>query len=555
MWYGTHRPALLDSFRMLPETKSSTVAETVAPASLGQRFGPALLASILYAALTATVVLGAWRASDHHFIYALDDTYIGMAMAKSLALHGVWGVTPFVFSSSDSSLLFPILLGAAYRLFGVNLYAPLVLSWIFGLLSIFVAQRILAGFLNRKAQTVVLFLLVLFAPLFVVGVIGMEHSLHLLLTLLFLEYFLRDDAHHTRLVTIAAIATLMVASRYEGLFFVAPACCILAWQHRWKSAFAIAAGAALPVCAYAIFSVAHGAYWLPNSVALKGTGGDHPGLMQAGSNVLARIVENLQEGPQLFLLLTGIVVTTVFLARKAPRIAIPLLLVLGAGCLHILLAQVGMYYRYDAYLFAAGTIAVACALPSLKRLAPQPAFIAAYLLFVVTGASFLMMSVALVHMVPLISRNIYLRQWQMGRFVHAYYPNANVAANDIGAVNYLSNIHCYDLVGLANQEIFFARRSGRYTTQFLRTDAAAQGVEIAIPYDRWFGDPPGVVVGGPPLPSNWIRVAHWQLDDPSIIGDTVVSFYAVNASEAPALRSAVMQFAAQLPASVHTLPN
>ena len=105
--YGTHRSTLLDSFRMLPETQTSPLAESVAPVSLGQRFGPALLASILYVALTATVVLGAWRASDHHFIYALDDTYIGMAMAKSLALHGVWGVTPFAFSSSDSSLLFP----------------------------------------------------------------------------------------------------------------------------------------------------------------------------------------------------------------------------------------------------------------------------------------------------------------------------------------------------------------------------------------------------------------------------------------------------------------
>ncbi|MGC2618025.1 MAG: hypothetical protein WA414_03235 [Acidobacteriaceae bacterium] len=540
---------------MLPETHTSTVAEAAAPVSLGQRFGPAILASLLYVALTTVVLLSAWRASDHHFIYALDDTYIGMAMAKSLALHGVWGVTPFAFSSSDSSLLFPILLGAAYRLFGVNLYAPLVLSWVFGLLSIFVAQRILAGFLNRKAQTVTLLLLVLFAPLFVVGVIGMEHSLHLLLTLLFLEYFLPDDPQPARLWKIAAITALMVASRYEGLFFVAPACCILAIQRRWKPALAIFAGAALPVCAYAIFSIAHGAYWLPNSVALKGAGGDHPGLHQAVANLLARIAQNFQEGPQLFLLLAGIALAAAFLARKGQRAAIPLLLVLGAGTLHILLAQVGMYYRYDAYLFAAGIIAIACTLPALKRSAPQPAFIAAYLLFLVTGGSFLMMSVALVHMVPLISRNIYLRQWQMGLFVHDYYPNAYVAANDIGAVNYLSNIHCYDLVGLANQEIFFARRSGRYTTQFLRADTAALGVQIAIPYDRWFGDPPGVVVGGPPLPSNWIRVAHWRLDDPSIIGDTIVSFYAVDPAEAPSLRAAVMQFAAKLPPSVHTLPN
>ncbi|HTW47999.1 MAG TPA: hypothetical protein VMD92_08625 [Acidobacteriaceae bacterium] len=525
--------------------------------SLWQRHSPALVAALVYIALTLIVLGRSYVICDHHFIYALDDTYIGMAMAKNLALHGVWGVSPFGFSSSDSSLIFPLLMAAAYRITGVNLYAPLVLSWIFGLASIFVAGRILAGFLRRKAQTLTLVLLVFVSLLFVVGVIGMEHSLHLLLTLLFLEFFLRNPAEAfstRRLLTLGAIAALMVAARYEGLFFVAPAFCVLALQRRWKPSLAVAIGAAVPVASYAIFSLAHGAAWLPNSVALKGAGGDHPGLLQAGSNVIARIAENFQEGPELFLLLACVALVAV-LVRRTPRLRNPLAIVLAAGGLHLCLAQVGMYFRYDAYLFAAATVAIACAFPTLRAMAPKPAFAASFLLALASGAFLLLISAAQIHMLPLIARNIWLRQWQMGLFVEEYYPTARVAANDIGAVNYLSEIHCYDLVGLANQDIFNARRSGRYTTQFLRDDAAAQHVQIAIAYDRWFGDPPGVPVGGPPLPHNWIRVGQWKLPDYSIVGDKTVSFYAVDPAQAAGLRASLVRFSSSLPTGVYLAPQ
>lgn len=525
--------------------------------SLRERSSPAVIAAVVYVLLTVYVIFRAWVTCDHHFIYALDDTYIGMAMARNLALHGVWGVSPFGFTSSDSSLLFPLLMAAAYRMAGVNLYAPLAISWISGLASIFVAGRILRAFLSRKAQTLTLVLLVFAALLFVVGVIGMEHSLHLLMTLLFLEFFLREPGQPVSprsLIGLGAITALMVAARYEGLFVVAPAFCILALQRRWKPALAVAAGSAIPVVSYAIFSLAHGGTWLPNSVALKGAGGDHPGLLQAGSNIAARIAENFHECPELFLLLLCALVVLLPL-RKDPRLRLPLLLVLAAGCLHLCLAQVGMYYRYDAYLFAGATVAIACAFPALRAAASKRTFAASYLLALGSGALLLFISAAQIHMLPIIARNIWLRQWQMGLFVEQYYPAATIAANDIGAVNYLSHIHCYDLVGLANQNVFNARRTGRYTTQFLRDDAAAQHVEIAIAYDRWFGDPPGVPVGGPPLPSTWIRVGQWKLPDYSIIGDKTVSFYAVDPAQADALRDALVRFSASLPNGVYLAPQ
>jgi hypothetical protein len=519
-------------------------------------FMPAAVSALVYAAVSVWVVVATWRISDHHFIYALDDTYIGMAMAKNLALHGVWGVSPYGFTSSDSSLLFPLLMAAAFRIVGVRVAVPLVLSWVAGLAAVYAAGRLVSRYLERAGQMVALLLFVLCTPLFVAGTIGMEHSLHVLLTLIFLGYFLRGEKPERdadgvgRLAAMAAVTAVMVAARYEGLFLVAPAVCVLAGERRWKAAGAILAGAALPVAVYAAFSMAHGGYWLPNSVALKGANGDHPGLAQAVANLAERLKENFQDGPQVFLLMAAEAASALTLWRKERRTAIPLAMLAVAGCLHVALAQVGMYYRYDAYLFGAGAVALACALPAMQRSAGKAVFAAAYFLELATGAALLIVCIAQVHMLPRIARNIYLRQWQMGLFVREYYPGATVAANDIGAVNYLSHMHCYDLVGLANQEVFRARRSGGYTTDFLRADAAAQHVDIAIAYDRWFGDPPGVPVGGPPLPGNWIRVAHWQIDDPTIIGDHVVSFYAVNPAEAAGLRANLERFAATAPEPV-----
>jgi hypothetical protein len=52
------------------------------------------LASLLYISM---------RHNDGQFVYGLDDPYIHMAMAKSIALHHVWGIDGSGFTSSSSS--------------------------------------------------------------------------------------------------------------------------------------------------------------------------------------------------------------------------------------------------------------------------------------------------------------------------------------------------------------------------------------------------------------------------------------------------------------------
>ena len=69
------------------------------------RHWPILLALGIFAVTTVILWNLCQDKNGGQFVYTLDDPYIHMAIAKNVVRHGVWGVTPFQFSSSSSSPL------------------------------------------------------------------------------------------------------------------------------------------------------------------------------------------------------------------------------------------------------------------------------------------------------------------------------------------------------------------------------------------------------------------------------------------------------------------
>ena len=61
-----------------------------------------LLAGTAVLVSVATSVNASLAGTHGVLVYAVDDAYIHMAVAKNLARHGIWGCTPFHFSSSSS---------------------------------------------------------------------------------------------------------------------------------------------------------------------------------------------------------------------------------------------------------------------------------------------------------------------------------------------------------------------------------------------------------------------------------------------------------------------
>jgi len=511
---------------------------------------PFLIAAGIYTATVVAILIASFRAADGHFIYALDDTYINMAMAKNFALHGVWGVTPYAFSSATSTPFFVLLLSLVYRLTGPSQYVPLLLSWFFGVASIYVAARIVADHLNGIWQTVALIGMVLFTPMFVVGTLGMEHSLHILLALLFLHSFDQDTKP---LWTIAVITALLTGTRYEGMFMAAMGCLMLLGRREWIRAGTIAFAAWLPICAYALFSIAQHGYWLPNSIALKGV---HVHGLSIGELLLSlrtAAIWNSIHGMHLFLLLAGVILAAIALRNCRSHLFMMLAVVAGAGYFHLLTADVGWAFRYEDYLIATAIIVGACSMPALHRSSKLASVVTAYICF---GAAALLTvrSLQAASSLPQYSRAIYQQQWQLASFLRTYYPNGAIAANDIGLINFMNDLHCLDLVGLADSDVFMAKHSGTYSTEFIDQQVSRRGIEVVMIYDSWFTSNPKRFSDGPPVPGSWIRVGRWRVAQGEQLGDDTVSFYALTPTSANRLRMQLASFAKNLPKDVTPLP-
>ena len=121
------------------------------------RHWPLVAALGVLGAVVAIVFCRCLRADGGRFVYAIDDIYIIMSVARNLVAHGVWGVTPYEFSSSTSTIIWPLLLALTYALGGTGELIPLLLNVALGgatLLAVYVILR-KAG-LPQGLQAVVL---------------------------------------------------------------------------------------------------------------------------------------------------------------------------------------------------------------------------------------------------------------------------------------------------------------------------------------------------------------------------------------------------------------
>ncbi len=122
-----------------------------------------------------------------------------------------------------------------------------------------------------------------------------------------------------------------------------------------------------------------------------------------------------------------------------------------------------------------------------------------------------------------------------------YYHGERVGANDIGAINYLAEIDCLDLWGLANKEVAQMKLQGNYDNRKIYELGKARRVKIAILYDEWFAR---YGIGG--VPAEWVKVGEWKIQNNIVCGSDFVSFYAVQPEEKEKLAENLKEFAGKL---------
>ena len=227
----------------------------------------AIFISLLFLTLNKSLALNHGR-----FVYALDDAYIHMSIAKNFALHGVWGVTRYHFSSSSSSILWTLILAVLDKIFGVKEHFPLTLNIVFSLGSLVIFYWLFNKHFSPAQSFLLLFAYIFLLPVMPLIFSGMEHLLQILLVVSLAWSISEKIWNNERLSgAILLIASMAVATRYESLFVIGVYCVILILNRQWKDAALLFFAGAAPVVIYGLFSLANGWFFLPNSLLLKGT--------------------------------------------------------------------------------------------------------------------------------------------------------------------------------------------------------------------------------------------------------------------------------------------
>ncbi len=494
------------------------------------------------------------------FIYPLDDTYIHINIAKNFSESGTWGVSQENFSSLSSSLIWPLLISLMFLIFGPSLMIPLILSLLTSLVMLILFFYILRkNYVSNSLTLAALISIIFLTPLIPLVFTGLEHVLHCLFITLFVYYgvtFLSSSSNHNQSPLIVyVLAFLGTMTRYETLFLVFFLACLFSFKKEWIHSLIVLISGFLPVAVYGWISLSNGWYFLPNSVLLKGRTPDFSSLKGALTWFISPWKEAYNSPHILLLLFISVFIFIYLSLKKYKFFSRPLLLntLLILGLLfHIQFAKLGWFYRYEAYLIVLAMLVFSFSAREIfkiitkeKKEKPNKTIRVFELVFIslilvitlgIRGGKALLE-------IPTASQNIYEQQYQMGLFLKQHYPQKNIAVNDIGAVNYLTDCECLDLWGLSSMEVARAKRNGNYSTEFISRISEQHHIKIAILYTPWYE-----IYGG--LPSDWHKVGEWKIPDNVVCGGDNVSFYAVEPDEKQELDKSLKEFSKGLPKNV-----
>lgn len=354
-----------------------------------------------------------------------------------------------------------------------------------------------------------------------------------------------------------ALGILVGTVRYEGLFLVLIYCILFAARRRIVLAVILGAVSIAPVIVYGLIALNAGWEFLPASLIVKsGSAAFLESADWAGRFRYMIVDTYLIMANQHILSLAMLTALGVYLFRydrtrqlweRGGMLLLVFVLITLVNVRLVSWPDPGTYSRYEAYLIALALIVVPAGLGGYL---PRAFAWRAIPVYVVAGVlvAFLLQDIYRRYEViafeePAVTgaHDIYLQQYQMGQFLEAYYDDATIAANDIGAINYYGDVDTVDLWGLGTIEVARARQENRYDTAEIERIAASRGVEIALIYTTWFD-----LFGG--LPESWTLVGEWRVTrPPAILGHHTVSFYAVDPAATDDLRRNFETFSETLP--------
>ena len=526
------------------EVLNRTEWPVAGPAAAASRIVPVTLA--LWGLLFVVEFAASVALCDGRLVFTLDDPYIHLAVADHI-LSGGFGVNASELSSPSSSIIWPYFLAATEALH-LGAFGPLLIdaaaacATVVTMLRLLQTSGLIADAGDRPFGYGVALLVVFLASALALPMTGLEHSVHVWASVMTFAGLVRAARGQAPTWLNFAALVLLPLLRFEGAAFALAAIAGFALLGRRR--FAISAAVVIVCClaVYAASMVLRGLPLLPSSVLLKAriaeAAYEHTGALGA---IIDNLLASLMSPYGQRLVLLGLAISGCAWWLRADRR--PLIVcgaVLAAISAHLAFGQYDWFYRYEVYIIALSALALLWSVAQLRLKLDGRAWAvtrtALLLLLAFVGMPYV--SAALV--TPFAARNIYEQQYQMGRFVHAFYPHP-VAVNDLGLVAYKNPNFVLDLWGLGSEPVRKAKLAGHYGPAQMAALALEHRVDLVMIYDSWFRD--GV-------PQSWTKVAVLHTNLVTAAGADV-AFYRTPTADAAELTQALAAFAATLPPRDH----
>lgn len=494
-----------------------------------------------------------------HLIYTLDDTYIHMAIAKHFSKDGVFGVTKHNFTPSSSSPLWTLLLSFLFLVFGVSEFTPFIMNFflasiLIAVLSYFLEDR---GF-SQISKTLIFLLFIFFIPLPYLVLTGLEHILQILFSLILIfgvVNSIKTNDTDRFIITkpyIYITAFLLVSTRYEGLFLIGAIFLFLLIKKKFLNSLLLLISGLLPVIIYGIISISKGWYFIPNSILLKGRTFDPfsiKSIILFLYNGLRQVIYNIHILVLLIVVVFLLLIVIKTYKRIFSRYTLAGYMFIIVTTIHLLFAKTGFFLsinyqiRYDSYLLVLGLISILfMPLPELYQNIKKNRIEKVILFFLI----FLILlplserGTKILYKTPMASSNTYSNQYMLGKFVDKYYRGESILLNDIGGINFLTDIKCLDILGLSSKEPADLILKKKLNTKEIEKLGNSFKARIAIVNDALLN-----LYGG--VPTSWILVGQWKIKESVISPLDTISFYAIEANELKNLSNSLKEFSKTLP--------
>ncbi|MCA6066764.1 hypothetical protein JI747_006210 [Chryseobacterium sp. RG1] len=485
--------------------------------------------------------------TDTHYIYPLDDAYIHLAIAKNFALHDVWGVTQYQFSSTSSSPLFTYLLSVLIKVFGNNDQIPLYFNVVLGIGTVYFLNQYFSG-VFEKAQSVVLSVLftLFFSVLHLQVLSGMEHVFHVFLIVVNI-FCLSKVENKWAVFGFYFSLLLMGVVRFESMFYFMILAFVFILIKKWKTAILVLLTGFIPIIIFGYFNYQHDGYFFPNSVVVKGTKFSFDSNLPVQLKTI--LLDNFLFNASFYKIgFFPIIISMILILRGFKnkvgfnKVVKDNFLIIVFSLLvvcHSMFADFKGMFRYEAYILVGFCMAL---IPKMKvffvdfksSIKKEKLMLG----LIVINSVLLIYKFSFAHMLlDMGGKNIYEQQFQSAKFLNAYYNESKVVANDIGAITYYTDIHLLDIVGLGSVEMIPFGENKRPPDDdfesFLNKYTKDNEFTIAIIYDEWFQGH---------VPKTWKKAGVLKINDRTTVGVDEVAIYSIDLNNLQQLKVNIRNF-------------